>query len=103
MTPEQNDEHLRNIARDVRLISYRAGTPNPMTRWIFVALLAPFLLIFVAGFFFEVAIQFHLMKPVPKRVPRTEESWPAPHSSRYSTRSAPSDSVQLQPSTGETK
>jgi hypothetical protein len=100
MTPQQNAEHLRNIIRDVRFLKYRAGAPHPITGWIFLAMLAPLLLIFVAGLSFEVGIQCHLMKPVPKRVPRTEEPWPAPRSSRFSTRSAQSE---LQPSTGETK
>jgi len=74
MTPQQHDEYLRRIARDVRFLSYRHGA-NPITGGLFLILLLPFLLIVAIGFFIEVGIQLHLIKPVPKPVRRTEEVW----------------------------
>jgi len=104
MAPQSpNDPYRRSIARDVRFLSYRAGVPHPITRWIFLVMLVPILLIFLAGFFFEVAIQFHLMKPVPKPAPRTEEPSKALRSrSSAGYVQSQSDSFPLKP-TGETK
>jgi hypothetical protein len=89
MTPKQHDEYLRRIARDVRFLSYRASGPHPIPGRIFLLMLVPFLLIVVIGFVIEVGIQFHLIKPVPKRVQPTEEPWqlnkhfPKPQSANY--------------------
>ena len=74
MTPQQHDEYLRRIARDVRFLSYRHGA-HPITGGLFLVLLLPFLLIVAIGFFVEVGIQLHLIKPVPKPVRPTEELW----------------------------
>jgi hypothetical protein len=107
MTPRPPDDpHLRNIARDVRFLSYRAGAPNPVSRWLFLAMLAPLVLIVAIGFFIEIAIQFHLIKPVPRHVHPTEERWPASNPSRSSTRvpiADPYSLIQPQQPTGETK
>jgi hypothetical protein len=65
MTPQQNEQYLRRIARDVRFLSYRAGAPHPIAGGIFLMMLIPFLLIAAVGFVIEVGIQFHWIKPVP--------------------------------------
>ena len=76
MTPQQqNDQYLRNLARDVRFLKYRAGAPHPIMGGIFLVMLLPFLLIAVIGFFIEVGIQFHLIKPVQKHAQTREEFW----------------------------
>jgi hypothetical protein len=74
MRPEQQNEYLRRIARDVRFLSYRHGA-NPITGGLFLMLLLPFLLIVAIGFFIELGIQLHLIKPVPKPLQPTEERW----------------------------
>jgi hypothetical protein len=83
MTPQQeNDQYLRNLARDVRFLKYRASAPHPITGGIFLVMLLPFLLIAVIGFFIEVGIQFHLIKPVPKHAQKREEFWQPSQPSR---------------------
>ena len=89
MTPQQHDEYLRRIARDVRFLSYRAGGPHPIPRGIFLLMLLPFLLVVAIGFVIEVGVQFHLIKSVPKPMQPTEETWrpnnhsPKPQSTNY--------------------
>ena len=62
-----NDQRLRNIARDVRFLSYNSGASHPLTRWIFLSMLAPLILIFAVGLLVEVTNIFKF--PVPKRQP----------------------------------
>jgi len=75
MTPEQNEQHLRRIARDVRFLSYRAGAPNPIGIWIFLAICAPILLIGALTFIAEIGIQFRFMKPVPMPARHVDTYW----------------------------
>ena len=79
MTPQQYVQYLRRIAGDVRFLSHRAGAPHPISGGFFLVILLPFLLIVAIGFFIEVGIQLHLIKPVPKPVRPTEESWQPNH------------------------
>ena len=62
-TQSSDDQQLRNIARDVRFLTYKAGAPHPLARWLFLSMLAPLLLIFAAGFLVELAIQFNVFAP----------------------------------------
>ena len=62
-----DDQRLRNIARDVRFLAYKAGAPHPITRWIFLAMLTPLFLIFVVGLIIQVTNLFTFT--VPKRQP----------------------------------
>ena len=62
-----DDQRLRNIARDVRFLSYNSGAPHPLTRWIFLSMLAPLFLIFAAGLLIEVTNIFKFT--APKRQP----------------------------------
>ena len=64
MTPEPNENYLRSIARDVRFLGYRAGAPNPIGLWIFLAVCAPILLIGGVTLIIEIGIQFHFIQPV---------------------------------------
>jgi hypothetical protein len=95
MTPQQqNDQYLRNLARDVRFLKYRAGAPHPITGGIFLVMLLPFLLIAVIGFFIEVGIQFHLIKPVPKHVQkrgRVLATFPAVQSNNHALKPEPTN------------
>ena len=62
-TQSSDDQQLRNIARDVRFLTYKAGAPHPLARWLFLSMLAPLLLIFAVGFLVELAIQFNVFTP----------------------------------------
>jgi hypothetical protein len=75
MTPEQNEQYLRSIARDVRLLSYRAGAPNPLGLWIFLAICAPILFIGAVTLIIETGIQFHFIQPVPKPATHVDTYW----------------------------
>lgn len=75
MTPEPNEKYLHNIARDVRFLSYRAGAPNPIGLWIFLATCAPILLIGAVTLIIEIGIQFHFIKPVPKPATHVDTYW----------------------------
>ena len=77
MTPQQHDEYVRNIARDVRFLSNRQRVPAQLAGSLLFFLLSPVALIVVFGFLIEVGIQLRLIAPVPKRVhPTSEEPWP---------------------------
>ena len=75
MTPERNEKYMRSIARDVRFLSYRAGAPNPIGLWIFLAVCAPILLIGAVTLIIEIGIQFHFIQPVPKPAAHVDTYW----------------------------
>ena len=68
MTQQPSDhEQLRNVARDVRFLTYRAGRPHPLALGILLILVGPLLPIIAVTFVVEVGIQMGWMKPVPRR------------------------------------
>ena len=75
MTPEQNEQYLWRIARDVRLLSYRAGAPSPIGLWTFLSICASILLIGAITLIIESGIQFDVIKPVPKHAARADTYW----------------------------
>jgi hypothetical protein len=70
-----DNKQLRNIARDVRFLTYRAGAIHPIARWLFLSMLSPLVLIFVVTLVVELAIEFKIYTPKhQQQISHTTES-----------------------------